>query len=116
MDPDEFNLDMDIGAGDSSSEFEASPTDKAKAREDSLSKLEKSSPGTPTTPLENGKAKAPDVDGKTEPSTPTAPRNPKRLAAEKEIGNEREKRPDAIIVLREEKVRAPTIRKPAVHA
>ena len=68
MDPDDFNgdsLDVDVGSGsgsEDSSESEASSEDKAKAREDSLNKLEKSNPSTPTTP---SKAKAPDVDGKT---------------------------------------------------
>ncbi|KAI0745991.1 hypothetical protein C8Q76DRAFT_790297 [Earliella scabrosa] len=94
MDPDELDLDFDI---DGTSDIEASSEDKAKAREDSLNKLEKTSPTTPTTPSGKGKAKAPDVDGKTStPSTPTS-RAPKRQAQEKE------KRPDAIIVLKEEK-------------
>ncbi|KAI0744173.1 hypothetical protein C8Q80DRAFT_1185413 [Daedaleopsis nitida] len=96
MDPDELDLDVDIGG--ISSDVEASSEDKAKAREDSLNKLEKSSPTTPTTPSEKGKTKAPDIDGKAPaPPTPTAPRALRRQAKEKEKG------PDAIIVLKEEK-------------
>ncbi|TFK77634.1 hypothetical protein K466DRAFT_446914, partial [Polyporus arcularius HHB13444] len=99
MDPDELELDVDISPSDPS-DTEASSEDKAKAREDSLSKLEKTSPTTPTptTPSEKGKEKAPDVDGKTSvPSSPTPVRSLKRQAKPKE------KRPDAIIVLKEEK-------------
>ena len=102
MDPDEFNLDVDVGSGsEDSDEPEASSEDKAKAREDSLNKLEKSSPSTPTTPSGKGKAKAPDVDGKSSaPHTPTTGGFTKVHAK----GKEKEKRPDAIIVLKEEKV------------
>ena len=99
MDPDELDFDIDINGSDVS-DAEASTADKVRAREDSLSKLEKSNPTTPTSPSEKTKAKAPDVDGKTPgPSTPTRARPPKRQPPEKE------KRPDAIIVLKEEKVR-----------
>ncbi len=100
MDPDEVDLDVDLSGSDGS-DVETSIEDKAKAREDSLSKLEQSNPTTPTSPSENPKAKAPDVDveGKAAgPSTHTRSRLSKRQASEKE------KRPDAIIVLKEEKV------------
>ncbi len=101
MDPDELDLDMDINSG--ANDIEPSSEDKAKAREDSLNKLEKSSPTTPTSPSESGKAKAPDVDGKVAtPSTPTTSRLIRRP-------KEKEKRPDAIIVLKEERVCAVVI-------
>ena len=98
MDPDELELDVDINRSDAS-DSEATSEDKAKAREDSLNKLEMSTPGTPTTP--SGKGRAPDIDGKTSsvPSSPTTMRSQKRQVKVKE------KRPDAIIVLKEEKVR-----------
>ncbi|KAI0705058.1 hypothetical protein C8T65DRAFT_239985 [Cerioporus squamosus] len=97
MDPDELELDVDITPGEAS-DTEASSEDKAKAREDSLSKLEKTSPTTPTTASEKEKEKAPDVDGKTSvPPTPTKGRTLKRQVKPKE------QRPDAIIVLKEEK-------------
>ena len=99
MDPDEVDLDVDL-SGSEGSDVETSIEDRAKAREDSLSKLEQSNPTTPTSPSENAKVKAPDVDvdGKAEePSTlPPAHRS-------KRQGSEKEKRPDAFIVLKEEK-------------
>ncbi|EJF65486.1 hypothetical protein BD309DRAFT_966596 [Dichomitus squalens] len=97
MDPDELDLDIDISDSDAS-DAEASTEDKTRAREDSLSKLEKSNPTTPTSPSEKAKAKAPDIDGNTAgPSTLRRTRLFKRQVPEKE------KRPDAIIVLKEEK-------------
>ncbi|KAH9847163.1 hypothetical protein C2E23DRAFT_849784 [Lenzites betulinus] len=94
MDPDELVLDVDI-LPDEFSEAEAEPSsaDKAKAREDSLNKLEKPNTATPASPTT--KAKAPDVDGKPRPVT--ALRAAKRLTRAKEVS------PDAIIVLKEEK-------------
>ncbi|KAH9942436.1 uncharacterized protein BXZ73DRAFT_40907 [Epithele typhae] len=98
VDPDDFNLDIDLESDNIS---EVSLDDKAKAREDSLSKLEKTGPSTPTSPVtpEKAKAKAPDVDQTAGPVTPTSARIVKK-GEEKGKGKER---PDAIIVLKEEK-------------
>ncbi|KAJ8496462.1 hypothetical protein ONZ51_g1120 [Trametes cubensis] len=90
LDPDEIDLDLDINVDDPS-DGEPSSEDKAKAREDSLNKLQKSNPPTPTSPETKGKGKAvADVDSK-------SARSAKRAAK----GDE--PRPDAIIVLKEEK-------------
>ncbi len=100
IDPDELAFDVDIIRDDpADGESELSSEDKAKAREDSLSKLEQSRPATPTSPTTafKGKAKAPDVDGK--PPASLASRTLKRRQTLLQ-----EKRPDAIIVLKEEKV------------
>ena len=92
LDPDEIDLDLDINVDDPS-DGEPSSEDKAKAREDSLNKLQKSNPPTPTSPETKGKGKAvADVDSK-------SARSAKRAAK----GDE--PRPDAIIVLKDEKVR-----------
>ncbi|EIW63429.1 uncharacterized protein TRAVEDRAFT_161742 [Trametes versicolor FP-101664 SS1] len=99
LDPDELAFDVDIIRDDlTDGESELSSEDKAKAREDSLSKLEQSSPATPTSPNTTlkGKAKAPDVDGK--PPASLASRTSKRRQTRLQ-----DKRPDAIIVLKEEK-------------
>ncbi|KAM5538922.1 hypothetical protein V8D89_007417 [Ganoderma adspersum] len=99
MDPDEVDLDVDLSGSDGS-DVETSIEDRAKAREDSLNKLEQSNPTTPTSPSENAKVKAPDVDvdGKAEELS-TLP----RTHPSKRQGSEKEKRPDAFIVLKEEK-------------
>ncbi|KAI0769740.1 hypothetical protein BD413DRAFT_556540 [Trametes elegans] len=94
MDPDEFGFDVDINH-DEPDEPELSTEDKAKAREDSLNKLQQSNPTTPTTPHTPGKAKAPDVDGSV--SSAPVPKVAKRQTMSNEL------RPDAIIVLKEEK-------------
>ncbi|KAH9892469.1 hypothetical protein C8Q73DRAFT_698142 [Cubamyces lactineus] len=93
LDPDEIDLDIDINA-DEPSDGEPSSADKAKAREDSLNKLQKSNPPTPTSPDTKGKGKATaDVDGKSAPASRSA----------KRVAKGDEPRPDAIIVLKEEK-------------
>ncbi|KAI0355589.1 hypothetical protein OH77DRAFT_1424532 [Trametes cingulata] len=96
LDPDELPLDIDINR-DGASDDEPKPEEKVKAREDSLNKLQSSNPATPTSPKTHfkGKAKAPDVDGK--PPVAAVSRGAKRRTREKET------RPDAIIVLKEEK-------------
>lgn len=111
LDPDELAFDVDIIRDDlTDGESELSSEDKAKAREDSLSKLEQSSPATPTSPTTTfkGKAKAPDVDGK--PPASLASRTLKRRQTRLQ-----DKRPDAIIVLKEEKVGASGSRVDRVH-
>ncbi|KAI0329699.1 hypothetical protein GY45DRAFT_1324671 [Cubamyces sp. BRFM 1775] len=93
LDPDEIDLDIDINA-DERSDAEPSSEDKAKAREDSLNKLQKSNPPTPTSPDIKGKGKATtDVDTK----STSAPRSQNRATRRDEP------RPDAVIVLKEEK-------------
>ncbi|KAI0374150.1 hypothetical protein BV20DRAFT_988489 [Pilatotrama ljubarskyi] len=81
LDPDELPLDIDINR-DGPNDDEPSTRDKAKAREDSLNKLQSSNP-------------APDVDGK--PPVASVSRGMTSRTREKEP------RPDAIIVLKEEK-------------
>ena len=99
MDPDEVDLDVDLSGSDGS-DVETNIEDRAKAREDSLNKLEQSNPTTPTSPSENAKVKAPDVDvdGKSEQASTLS-----RPHHSKQRGSEKEKRPDAFIVLKEEK-------------
>ena len=101
MDPDEVDLDVDLSGSDGG-DAETNIEDRAKAREDSLNKLEQSNPTTPTSPSENAKVKAPDVDvdGKSEQASTLS-----RPHHSKQRGSEKEKRPDAFIVLKEEKAR-----------
>ncbi|KAI0675176.1 hypothetical protein C8Q78DRAFT_525638 [Trametes maxima] len=101
MDPDELVLDIDLHSDDDSegeAVGEASSEDKARAREDSLNKLQ-SAPSTPTSPtIAKGKARVPGVDADGSGKTPPAP----AVRATKR-STRLEKRPDAYIVLKEEK-------------
>ncbi|KAH9948676.1 hypothetical protein B0H21DRAFT_732555 [Amylocystis lapponica] len=100
VDPEDMDLDNDVDIKGDEEEAETKDMDeveedKAKARESSLNKLESagtSSPSPDSKP-DQGKQKAPDID--TERKGPPATRN--RWAKDKE------KRPDAIIILKEEK-------------
>ncbi|CDO75670.1 hypothetical protein BN946_scf184941.g23 [Trametes cinnabarina] len=86
IDPDEFDLDIDLNR-DEPSDGEPSIEDKTKAREDSLNKLLQSASSTPTSPNTNGKDKTTELLS--------------RVA--KTALNREEFRPDAIIVLKEER-------------
>ncbi|KAI8972252.1 hypothetical protein BD414DRAFT_426253 [Trametes punicea] len=89
LDPDELLLDVDINRDEPSVE------DKVKAREESLNKLQQSNPPTPTSPNTKSKGKATDVEATT--ASPQASR------ASRQRAKQDEPRPDAIIVLKEEK-------------
>ncbi|OBZ70914.1 hypothetical protein A0H81_09101 [Grifola frondosa] len=98
IEPDELELDVDLNGELSESDTnvaDVSPEEKAKARESSLNKLEKSAPTTPTSTISHDEdAKATDINTDTEYGKPLR-QNLRR--------HTREKRPDAIIVLKEEK-------------
>ena len=104
MDPDEVDLDLDISGSDGS-DVETSIEDKAKAREDSLNKLERLNPTTPTSPSENAKAKAPDVDVDVDGKEAGPSARARSCSSERQASKQKGKHPDAIIVLKEEKAR-----------
>ena len=80
LDPEELNLDVE-------SEGDPSPVDKAKAREDSLNKLESTGGGTASS----------------SPLSPDGDKSKVKPMGLKEKRRTKVKKPDAIIILKEEK-------------